>query len=343
MIWRDAFGLMNRLDGSKVGVMNKLLSQAMKTFVRCVLALLIASHAPAQDLNLPSVCSGVVRDLTGAPVAGVCISYYPGGLFMGDYTETLTDKNGRYEAHAPKPKYGSIAYTPVTSIIARDAARNLAAIEIFTDGKANVDLVLHPALTITGTVKNTEGKPIGDATVDFRFFSGTRSSGGGYSPKLDSKPVKTDGAGQFAVSTLPQGCTYEIVNIEANGYGSFDTEIPAKDTETNHYSLPTIVLKTADRILAGQVIGPDGKPVPGITVRFSGRGQPWGTNDFPNTKTDARGNFIFNEVCDGEVQITADGVSDAASGHASIHSPLGAASMFQAGETNIVIKVGENQ
>jgi hypothetical protein len=90
------------------------------------------------------------------------------------------------------------------------------------------------------------------------------------------------------------------------------------------------------------VIGPDGKTIPGIKVEFGGQGQPMGTNGLLvnlTTKTDANGKFIFNGICKGKVWINVNDWVDTASGHNLMSSPLGAESMFQAGDTNIVIKV----
>jgi len=284
-------------------------------------------------------CCGIVRDLSGVPVAGVQITFYPGGFYQGnEFGRTVTDKAGHYTVNAPKGRAGIYegAINSFASIVARDTNRNLAAAEIFNDGRTNVDLILRPALTVAGMVQDTSGKPIGQAEVMFRFRSGNCFA------VLDMPPTKTDAQGQFVIAALPQGYTYDIMGIRADGYGSIWRTIKAQDTQTNLDQLPPFILKKTDRILAGMVIGPDEKPISGITVRLAGRGQPMGTNDFsdsPTTKTDARGNFIFNEVCEGQVQITVFDWADTTSGHILMSSALGAASMFQAGETNIVIKV----
>ena len=195
-------------------------------------------------------------------------------------------------------------------------------------------LTLQPAITFSGSVKNIEGMPISgeEISLGFEFARSVVEM---------RPPFKANEQGQFSIPALPHGVEYWSLST-AKGYGSFWMQVPAKDTVTNHYSFPPIVLKTADRILAGKVIGPDEKPVPDITVRFGGIGQPRGTNGFldaPTTKTDARGDFIFNEVCEGGVQITVFDWADTESGHNLMSSASEAESMFQAGDTNIVIKV----
>jgi ankyrin repeat protein len=294
------------------------------------------SQSPFDFKFTTNVC-GTVRDAAGAPAANVQITFYPGGMYQGDeFGRAVTDKAGHYSVNAPKMRWAGFdgAINPFAAIVARDTNQNLAAAETFDDGRTNVDLILHPALTVSGTVQATGGKPIADAEAMFRFRAGNCFA------VLDMPPATTDAQGHFAIATLPQGNTYDIMGIRAKGYGSIWLTIKAEDTQTNLDQLPPFILKKTDRILAGQVVAPDGKPIPGITVRLGGRGQPMGTNnDSPTTKTDAHGHFIFNEVCEGEVQITVNDWVDTTFGHIFMSSALGSASMFQAGDTNVVIKV----
>lgn len=283
--------------------------------------------------------SGIVRYPDGEPAIGVHITFYPGSYYSDDdynYHEAVTDKNGHYEIIPPTkdPRFSEGPINLTNCIMARDFEKNLAAIQAFYFMTTNVDLILQPAITLSGSVKNIEGAPISGAEISLGFEFAR--SGIEMRP-----PFKANEQGQFSIPALPQGVEYWSLS-KAKGYGSFWMQVPAKDTVTNHYSFPPIVLNTANRILAGKVIGPDEKPIPGITVRFGGKGQPRGTNDlvdFPTTKTDTNGNFIFNEVCEGEVQITVFDWADTESGHILMSSVTGAKSMFQAGDTNVVIKV----
>ena len=260
------------------------------------------------------------------------------------YREAISDSNGRYDILPPEKIHVSTStYTgPISRVIyktncilARDFVKNYAAAQEFPIRTTNnVDLILKPAITFSGSVKNVEGQPISGAEIYFGSLLGY-----GY---VDAPPsIKSNDQGQFTIPVLPQGAKYVLWEVIANGYGSFHIDVAAKDTETNHFSFPPIVLKKVDRIVAGQVIGPDGKPVPVITVQFMGQGQPMGTNGFLDnltTKTDANGHFI-KEICDGKVQITVNDWIDTSSGHISLSSPLGDESMFQAGDTNVIIKV----
>ena len=64
--------------------------------------------------------------------------------------------------------------------------------------------------------------------------------------------------------------------------------------ESNKLELAPIRLKPANFEVAGTLIGPDGKPVPGMWISFSGAYQ---TGDI--IFTDAEGRFDFKQVAEG--------------------------------------------
>ncbi len=295
------------------------------------------SRSPFDFKFTTNVC-GMVRDAAGAPVAGVQITFYPGGMYQGnEFGRAVTDKSGHYSVNAPKMRQVIFdgAINPFSAVVARDPNRNLAAAVIFDDGRTNVDLILHPALTISGTVRATNEMPIAGVEVMFRFRAGNCSA------MLDMPPVKTDGQGKFTVAALPPGCGYDITGFRAKGYGSRWITIKAEDTQTNRYQLPLILLKQTDRKLAGKVVDTHGKPVFAATVSLGGQDQPTGTNgDFGLTAvTDVHGNFSFNEVCAGKVQVTANKFVQDTTGTSFLSSAIGPESIFPAGDTNVLVKV----
>jgi len=119
-------------------------------------------------------------------------------------------------------------------------------------------------------VENIDGEPIIGAEIYF----GLIVTSAVYIETFPS--IKSNERGQFIIPVLPQGFRYNLWKITSRGYGSLTIRVPAEDTETNHYSFPPIVLKRADQILAGLVVGADGKPIPGIKVELGGQGQPMG-------------------------------------------------------------------
>jgi hypothetical protein len=266
--------------------------------------------------------TGTVRYPDGKPAAGVHITYYPGSYSSDDdynYHDAITDKNGHYEIVPPK-KVSSFRFGPdfpTNTIMARDFEKNLAAVQAFSVTTTNVNLTLQPAITLSGSVKNTEGAPVSGAEISLGFVSAR------YAPQM-RPTLKANEQGQFSIPALPQGIEYWISEITAKGYGSSHAIVKAKDTQTTYYEFPTFVLKHADRILAGRVLDTDGKPVAGAEVDFRGDGQPQNSK----TKTDSEGKFFTDTVCEGEVRVTVL-MPDAGGG----------GTPFQAGDTNVVLRI----
>jgi protocatechuate 3,4-dioxygenase beta subunit len=300
------------------------------------------NHVRIEMIPPPRI-TGIVRDSSGVPAPGVQVSFHPGRYPMAPlYGETNTDENGRYAMVIP-PESRRIGFwsgpiNPISFVMARDLKRNLAAIQEigstnsdFFNAKiepipTNLDLVLQPGIRLTGSVKDTDGAPVTNATVDISMLSNRSIS------RLWPQPAKVDAQGVFTLPALPQGREYEFwQGINAKGYGTAYASVQAKDTSTNHYELPVFVLKRADRQVAGQVLGRDGKPVAGATVDLSGQGQL----QFRQAKSDGQGHFIFNGVCAGEVRVNARyypsrDYQNSEQGNVTA----------QGGDTNVVVRLG---
>ncbi len=220
--------------------------------------------------------------------------------------------------------------------MARDVGKNLAAVQEFHMTTTNVDLVLQPAITVSGSVKDTEGAPIVGAELDLGFLAARSVH------KLEAQRTKVNELGRFSVPALPQGRGYEIWYIAAKGYGSFTARVEPKDTRTNHYEFPTFVLKRANLKIAGRVLDDAGKPLAGAEVYFMGQGQPmnsedkWNQQPWCNTKTDSEGKYSFDNVCDAPLRIYAD-YHDPHDWTISTHIDGGMPA--QPGDTNIVIRL----
>jgi protocatechuate 3,4-dioxygenase beta subunit len=282
-------------------------------------------------------CSGMVRYPSGAPAPGVRVEYYPGHHGgAGHYTEVRTDASGRYAIIGPEDTtmYNGII-VETNSIMARDVEENLAAVQEFHMTTTNVDLVLQPAITLSGSVKNPEGEPIVGAELDLGFLASSSDH------KLEAQRTKVNELGQFSIPALPEGRGYDIWHIAAKGYGSCGAGVQAKDTHTNRYEFPTFVLKRAKLKIAGRVLGVAGKPLAGAEVYFMGRGQPmnsedkWGQQPWCNTKTDSEGNFSFDAVCDAPLRVYAD--------YRGVNLNGGGGMPAQPGDTNIVIRLNNEK
>jgi len=261
--------------------------------------------------------SGTVLDPSGAPVAGARLSVIPGSSMN---VEVRSDADGKYSVTWQQQNFGNGA---AYFIYARDVERDLAVGQDLDDTATNLNLRLQPALTLSVKVQDAKDKPIPTATATLIIWSGNMGSSG------NQTPATANAQGVIEIKGLAQERRYGV-NIAARGYGTATVIAQAADTQTNHFDFPTTVLKAADRKLAGQVLGLDGKPVPRANVNIQGAGQPFG-----NTNTDAQGRFAFDAVCEGPVQLNAN--SQSANGNY-----MNGSIQAQGGDTNVVIRFGIN-
>ncbi len=266
------------------------------------------------ELSPPPKITGVVRDPTGTPVPGLQLSLLPNlGRSEG---EIKTDAKGRYELSWDPQQYGRSDQT--FCLIARDVARNLALALDLEEGTKTLDLRLEPGLIVAGRVEDVKGKPLSNATVNVYLSLGRFGS------QFEDKPLRTDARGRFELIAMPPGRRYSM-SATAKGYGSASQNIQ-EEAETNRVELPPCILKVADHKLAGEVVDAEEKPVARANVYMYGQGQP-----NHSVRTDDKGQFRFNEVCEGSVQIQAS--SQRAYGN----------TRAEAGDTNVVIRLGVNQ
>ncbi len=146
---------------------------------------------------------------------------------------------------------------------------------------------------MAGSVADTDGLPIPTATVELRILSAHSLI------SIQEKPEKVDERGSFSYPALPQGRDYHIQGATAKGYGTAGGMVKTNDSMTDRYQFPTFVLKRANQVLAGKVVDADGNPLADAWVHFSGTGQL----QFPSTRSDSKGHFVFDEVCEGDVQV----------------------------------------
>jgi hypothetical protein len=175
-------------------------------------------------------------------------------------------------------------------------------------------------------VTDTNGAPVTNAVVNITMEFGRMLA------RVLPGPMPVDAQGAFAIPALPQGRQYDISDdITAKGYGTGYKYVPEKDSLTNRYAFPTFVLKSANLILAGKVLDLDGNPVPEASVSFFGQGQ----REWSQTQSDRHGNFFFDEVCDGEVHLTANAIVEGES----LSSGNGTGITARGEDTNIIIQL----
>ena len=288
----------------------------MNRYWMCGLAGLaaVALAAPAQDTaSNTNRYSGTVRDPAGAPVAGLVLKAFP--EYRANLGQVKTDANGRFEfAWTPRRTGGS---GETVCLLARDVKRNLAVAQDLEEETRTLDLRLEPGLTIRGRVEDINGKPITNAQATIFLWSG--NSGSSF-----EQPLPVDAQGKFETTALPPGRRYSV-SVSAKGYGSDGGRIEDTDHDTRQLEFPPVTLRIADRPLAGRVVDAEEKPVADAWVYTYGSGQP---NN--NVRTDAKGFFTFEGVCEGMVRVSA-----------SHQNSYGNVSV-EAGDTNVVLTLGSS-
>lgn len=254
---------------------------------------------------------GTITTADGKPAAGAQVAVFP----SNNGTRWIkTGAAGEYSltwSLQPWQAQNGGAY-----FVARDPARNLAAVEELPEETTNLDLKLKPAVTLAGLVKNASGAVLPGAQVGLWFKAGNTYE------TVDEQIKPANVEGRFEIKCLPADGQY-IVYASAKGYGKSQQQLQP-DPDTNRVELEPFVLKVADRVIAGQVLRDDDKPASGVNVNLNGEGQPDGY-----MTTDSKGRFHF-QVVEGEVRLFASSQGGFAQATA------------EAGDTNIVMTLGNN-
>ena len=267
------------------------------------------------DVPPPMKITGTVRDTSGEPIAGVQLRLLPN---YGNQAAARSDSSGHFEVLWWRPQLNG-TQNRTFFLMAQSVERNLAFVQEL-DEKTNLDLTLQPGMTVSAKIQDAKGNPIPIAKAFIIFYTGNS----GFS--IGQQDNGADENGIIHITALPQGERYGL-SISAKGYGSANEQMDEVDTQTNYFEFPSITLNVADRKLAGHVLGVDGKPIAGAQVQIYGEGQP---NDV--VQTDAKGNFHFDAVCEGPVNLSA-------------YSPQGGNNGFAqtvGGDTNVVIQFSAN-
>ena len=252
---------------------------------------------------------GTVTDPAGQPVVGAELAVFPADSRRWAKTGTNGTFNLTWSLQPWQAQSGA-------RLVVRDEPRDLAFADDLAEDTTNLTVQLKPALALAGRVEDTNGAPLAGAEVGLWFKSGNNYS------QFNDQEIIANAQGRFEFKALPMDAQY-IVFAKAKGRGRSQHEV-VPDAETNRLTLAPLVLKLADRVLAGQVLNPNDKPLSGVNVSLSGDDQPEG-----NVTTDSKGRFSF-KVCEGRVQLFASSQN----GYAQATT--------EAGDTNLVIQLTPN-
>jgi uncharacterized GH25 family protein len=231
----------------------------------------------------PVTTAGTVSDPSGAPLANVSFIVWR----SQNWSATAhSDAAGKYAIRWQAGAEPVNSAHNSTTLIARDTAHNLVASQDVDETGTNVPLRLRPGRVISGSVVDAEGAPVPNAPVELRM--------GLNRMEATLAEMHSDARGMFSFNALPEvGDLY--LSVRAAGYAVTNgVRTSFVGVESNKLELAPIRLKPANFEVAGTLIGPDGKPVPGMWLSFSGAYQ---TGDI--IFTDAEGRFDFKQVAEG--------------------------------------------
>ncbi len=180
--------------------------------------------------------------------------------------------------------------------------------ERFPGQQLNLDLFFPGQGTVTGTVRDTQGRPLPNVYVDLQTFSPVALS--------DPPPVKSDASGRYVFNEIPVGNFLLTATTAAdfatapNLYGAVNGTLLA-DGETAHLDLPLYPISNVTGKVIGQVLANDGvTPREGIPVFIRTVGYGF------YRLTDAEGRFAFSRVPPGEFTVEAEDQSTSEKGKA---------------------------
>jgi len=223
------------------------------------------------DPNPPASGQVVLPD--GKPAAHAWVTAEPtgDGTFDARRAEAGTDGRFRFAALAPGTRLRA----------QRDRLRTAEAVEVKA-GQRDLTLRLQDAAaaSLRVTVRDEAGKPVPAAHVQLTVWSGNRGLG-------SNDPAWVTGAdGQYVLKDLAVDGRYSLW-IEADGFGVGQAEVGPLEAG-REAAAPPVVLRRADRRIAGRVLTRDGVPVAGVAVEINGS-----ETGHQTTRTDAEGHYSF--------------------------------------------------
>jgi protocatechuate 3,4-dioxygenase beta subunit len=268
-----------------------------------------SSGAPMHKLK------GAVTDAEGKPVAGAQVAVFPAS---GSRQWVKTGQNGEYNLTWSLQSWQMQRGGAL--LVVRDAARDLAAVVDLSDDATNLDVRLKPALTLAGQVKAVGDSPLHNAQVGLWLKAGNSYE------NLNEQMATVNAEGRFEIKCLPPEPQY-LVYASASGFGRNQQQV-GPDAGTNRLDLDPFVLKPADRVVAGQVLDANDKPVSGVNASLMNVIAPGGGQPEGSVTTDRNGQFRL-QVCEGQVRLYANSQNGNGYAQASV----------EAGDTNIVINL----
>jgi hypothetical protein len=251
-----------------------------------------SAHGTATLQVLPHV-SGRVTDTSGTPLSGIGVVVC--GVGWQNCQVTYTGADGTYTATNVEPglsvafifDHGGTYPLGLYSTSGPTIFNNAATQFTVTGDMAGIDLVLPLPHKISGTVTGSDGKPLAEIMVSPCTVDGDCDSLGG---------TTTDADGHYTTSVWPGSYTIQFIDNNNPSFGgcyaSGGYVIDGRGSSCTPLSVTTSdatgidVTMPVGAHISGKVTGPDGTPLPNVTVNAN--------SDNFNTQTSTGGDGTYS-------------------------------------------------
>lgn len=264
---------------------------------------------------------GRVTDGLGRPLSGVTVSL----LALEGALLRVPRELGRTTTSGAD---GSFAFGDLPSgvgLAVRAEARGLARVEREFEPPApgatrgGVELRLDPAITLSGTVTDQEGRPVAGASVVAQL-----ARDGSLLEPDSPFSARTDERGAYSISGLAR--TLYRVSARADGYAPTTTEKTLLAVALRPEAKLDLVLDLAAGRAEGRVVADDGTPVGAARIEATANGHEVAT------ESDASGRFRL----EGLANRTYTAIARAAKTFPRAPAPI------RPGDSDVVLRVGRN-
>jgi len=265
------------------------------------------------SLNVLGKITGTVTDENGDPIANASLTIYHmveekdmNGAYhinINPVGKGLADEKGVYRVSFEMEDMGRIALVVIAGADGYLAAQSGEMVVAIEEGVDGIDFTLSDGLIMSGTVMDSGGNPISNASVSANLDQNNED----YQRILEENPLfqymvrtsfatKTDEAGHFSFRGLSD--INHMIKSSAKGFveGLESHIYPAGTTDV------TISLLSGTSI-TGKVIDPDGNPVVRCFVSAYQLGDDGeiddGAGGTPSAFADKEGNFIIDRLEEG--------------------------------------------
>jgi uncharacterized GH25 family protein/peroxiredoxin len=242
--------------------------------------------------------SGNVVDVHGRPAAGAAVYVSVNDRPAADppppprmfQTTAAADGSFHLAASVPENEWSA-------TVVAVKAGSGPGGVDVMPTWGAGglVVRLTHPSF-LAGTVVDRAGEPIAGAKVSVAYAYLFNQARVYLPPEAVRPPVVTDAQGRFRLEPLTANSRL-VVRVEHPRYARWNSMMQPITSGTTDQ----VISLAPPSTVIGRVVGEDGRPVPGVTVRCRHQ-DPWGP---PEATTDASGSFRFTGLRQDHYLFTA--------------------------------------